>query len=348
MIRAVKTAAVALVSVMMLCSQADAADTIKWRMAHYTTGGPMLEFAQDFARKVKTLTDGRIEIEVFPAGTLGSAGTVTDTVEKGVAEAGFNWMGYDWGRNVATVLFSGYPAGMNDVQMLHWLTAGEGSKLQREFREKEFGVVSLPVYVSPAEIFLHSEKPIHSLTDLSGLKFRTAGAWLEMAKSLGAAPVTAPGADVYPMLERGVIDATEWSTPAVNVPAGFHKIAKYVIVPGIHQPASGFESIFNKKAWASLTDQDRTLVEQAARLNLFESWTKLGYADIAAFQTFEKEGNEVITLPSEVQQEVKKISTEWSKKKAAENEWFAKIYASQTAFRKEWASARRYREFAID
>jgi len=37
------------------------------------------------------------------------------------------------------------------------------------------------------------------------------------------------------MLERGAIDATEWSTPAINFAAGFHRIAKFVVVPGLHQ-----------------------------------------------------------------------------------------------------------------
>ena len=339
----------ALGTIALMClSQAASAEPLNWKMAHFTTGGPPYEFAEDFAKNVNELSGGDITIQVFPAGTLGGAGTVTDTVFNRVAESGLNWMGYDWGRDKATVLFSGYPAGMNDVQMIQWLKAGGGIELQRQFREEKFGVISMPVYVSPAEVFLHANKPISSLADLSGLKFRTAGAWLEMAQQLGAAPVTAPGADVYPMLERNVIEATEWSTPAVNVPAGFQKIAKYVIVPGIHQPASGFEVIFNKEAWEGASDQQRLILERAAALTFYESWAQLGYDDIAAFQAFIENDNEIMTLSDEVQKEVQKISTEWAGKQAAENEWFKKIYESQTAFRKNWASAKAYREFAID
>ncbi|WP_170432554.1 TRAP transporter substrate-binding protein DctP [Ruegeria arenilitoris] len=324
------------------------AEQVNWKMAHFTTGGPHYEFAQTYAEKVRELSGGEINIEVFPAGTLGAAATVTDTVSNGVSEVGFNWMGYDWGRNKATVLFSGYPAGMNDVQMLQWLNAGGGRDLQREFRAQEFDVVSFPAYLSPAEIFLHSNKPIESLEDMAGLKFRTAGAWLEMSEQLGAAPVTAAGSDVYPMLERGVIDATEWSTPATNVSAGFQKIARYVIVPGIHQPASEFEVIFNQDAWDSLSDHQKVILEKAATLNLFTSWSQLGYDDIAAFQEFEKSGNEIITLTPEVQDRVQEISRAWADEQAASNDWFAKIYGSQSAFRQNWASAKRYRDFAID
>ena len=70
----------------------------------------------------------------------------------------------------------------------------------------------MPLFARTAEAFLHSRKPVRTMEDLKGLKLRTAGAWLEISKSLGAASVTTPGPETYPMLERGAIDATEWGT----------------------------------------------------------------------------------------------------------------------------------------
>ncbi len=78
-----------------------------------------------------------------------------------------------------------------------------------------------------------------------------------MAKDLGAAPVTTAGADVYPMLERGAIDATEWGTLYENISMGFHKIAKYIIYPGVHQPTAPFELVINKEAWAKVNEADK-------------------------------------------------------------------------------------------
>ena len=110
----------------------------------------------------------------------------------------------------------------------------------------------MPLFIRTAEVFLHSRKPVKTLADLKGLKLRTAGAWLEMAKDLGAAPVTTAGGEVYPMLERGAIDATEWGTLWENISPGFHKVAKYLIIPGVHQPTAPFELCINKDAWAKL------------------------------------------------------------------------------------------------
>ena len=72
-----------------------------------------------------------------------------------------------------------------------------------------------------------------------------------MVKNLGAAAVTMPGGEVYTSLERGTIDATEWGTLSINVPMGLHKIAKYIIIPGVHQPMVVWELLINKKCGIS-------------------------------------------------------------------------------------------------
>ena len=178
-----------------------------------------------FAEKMEQLSGGRFKIQVFPGGALGNALKVPETVKNGVAECGHTWMGYDWGKDPTTVLFGGYAGSFDSERMLHWLYQAGGVEMQRQFREETEGVISFPLGIRTAEAFLHSRKPVKTLDDLKGLKLRTAGAWLEMAKDLGAAPVTTAGGDVYPMLERGAIDATEWGTMYENISMGFHKIA---------------------------------------------------------------------------------------------------------------------------
>jgi TRAP-type mannitol/chloroaromatic compound transport system substrate-binding protein len=316
----------------------------KWKMATSWGGGPLMEIgAKAFAEKVSFLTDGRVEIQVFPGGQLGSALKVSETVRNGVAEVGHTWMGYDWGQDKATVVFGGFAGSMDSERMLHWLYEDGGADLWRQFREEEFGVVSMPLFIRTAEAFLHSRKPVQTLDDLNGLKFRTAGAWLEISKDLGAAPVTMPGAEVYTSLERGVIDATEWGTLWENITPGFNKIAKYVIIPGIHQPVAPFEVLFNKEAWAELSDRDKELVEDAAKLVTFETWTRIGHEDAKALEYYRDAGNEIIELDESVQIEAKKISRDWASKQAQENEWFSKAWTSQRQFEELWKDAARYR-----
>lgn len=316
----------------------------KWKMATSWDGGPLMDIgAKAFAEKVKFLTDGRIETQVFTGGTLGKALEVTNTVKAGVAECGHLWMGYDWGRDKTTVLFGGFAGSMDSERMLHWLYEAGGLDMWKQFRDEKFGVVSLPCFIRTAEAFLHSRKPVRTLEDLKGLKIRTAGAWLEIAKDLGAAPVTTPGGEVYPMLERGAIDATEWGTLYENISPGFHKVAKYVVIPGVHQPCAPFEIVFNKAAWAKLSDRDKKLVETAAKLVTFESWTRIGQEDAKALEFFRKAGNEIIELDDKVQIETKKMALVWAEKQAKDNPWFDKVLKSQLEFEKLWKDANRYR-----
>ena len=86
-------------------------------------------------------------------------------------------------------------------------------------------------------------KPIRTVEDLKGLKFRTLGNWAAILKDgFGAAPVVVPGSELYGMLEKKAIDAMEYSMPSENKALGFQEIARYVIMPGIHAGAWTFEA----------------------------------------------------------------------------------------------------------
>ena len=243
-----KLLATIVATLLIFSSSVFAADKHKFKMATSWGGGPLMEIgAKAFAENVKRMSNGRIQIEVFPSGTLGPGLKVSETVKNGVADMGHTWIGYDWGKDKTAVLFGGYAGSSDTEKMLHWLYRAGGAELQREFRDQKFGLISMPLFVRTSEVFLHSRKPVKTLKDLQGLKLRTAGAWLEISKGMGASPVTMPGGEVYTALERGTIDATEWGTLYENKSPGFHKVTKYVIIPGVHQPTAPFELLINKK-----------------------------------------------------------------------------------------------------
>ena len=321
-----------------------------WKMATGWGGGPLMDIgSKAFAEKMDFLSGGRFKIQVFPGGALGNALKVPETVKNGVAELGHTWMGYDWGKDPTAVLFGGYAGSFDTERMLHWIYEGGGADMERQFREETEGIISIPLFIRTAEAFLHSRKPVKTLADLKGLKLRTAGAWLEMAKDLGAAPVTTAGGDVYPMLERGAIDATEWGTLYENISMGFHKIAKYIIYPGVHQPTAPFELCINKDAWNKLSASDKKLVELAAKLVTFESWLKIGQEDAKALEFYKKAGNTIIELDPEVQYLGRKIGLDWAEKTAKDTShpWFAKVHKSQKDFEALWKGAEGWRTVKV-
>lgn len=305
----------------------------QWSMATSWGGGPFLkEDAEGYAKLVETMTGGSIKIQVFPGGTLGKALKVTDTVKSGVAEIGHTWMGYDWGVDKATVVFAGMAGGLQPEELMMWLYQAGGAELQFEYRMEKFGVASIPCGLFPTEIFLHSKKRIQNLEDFKGLKMRTAGAWAEIAGNMGASTIILPGAEVYAALERGVIDATEWSSPSVNLPSGFHKIAKYVITPGIHQPAAVQECVFNKQAWDGISEHERELLKLAGKVNTLDSWSRYAYNDIAALAEMKANGNEFVKLSPEFIKAGEAAAAKWSDAQAASNPWFKRALDHRRQF----------------
>jgi len=318
-----------------------------WRMATSWSSGPLMEIgAMAFAERIEMLTNGRIQVEVFPGGAIGEPLRVTDTVRRGIAELGHTWGGYDWGRDTTTVVFGGFAGSMDDERMLHWLYVGGGTDLWREFRQDQFGVIAMPLFMRTAETFLHSRRAVRTLDDLAGLKVRTAGAWVPMLEQLGGAPVATAGAEIYPMLERGVIDATEWGTPWEDTYMKFYEVTDYVIIPGVHQPVAPFELQVNEDAWNSLSEHDQKMVELAAKMVTLESWMRVGHEDAAALEYYREVGQEIIELDTEVQVAGRQLGLDWAAEQAGENEWFGRVWASQREFEKLWAGAESYRRLA--
>jgi TRAP-type mannitol/chloroaromatic compound transport system substrate-binding protein len=334
-------AAVAL-SVSLPFNTAAQAET-KISMAATWGGGPLLEMqAKGFAKDVALLTNGEINIEVFPGGTLGKALKVTETVRNGVAQAGHTNSSYDWGIDRTGALLSGFSGSLPFEQTIHWMYKGGGLDMWKDWRMAKFGVVGFPCGVIPKEIFAHSHKKVTSLAEFKGLKLRTSGAWAEIAAKLGASTVSMPGSEVFPALERGVVDAIEWGPPAMNVAAGFHEIAPYTIVPGVHQPLSFQECQFNQNTWEGFTANQRSLIEIAARRSVFDNWMQYGHDDAAAF-TLIASKTEVVDLDDAFKAAAFKASIEWADAEAGKNPTFNKVWSSMKAYGKVWESASRYR-----
>ena len=315
-----------------------------WNMATAWGGGPILEEeARGYAKWVETLTDGRIQINVFPGGTLGSPLKVSQTAKANIVQAGHTWMGYDWGIDKTTVLFGNMAGGLNPEEMIIWLFEAGGAELWFEYRKEKFGVASIPCGIGPTELFMHSTRRVETIEDLKGLKLRTAGAWAEIAGSLGASTVIIPGAEVYPALERGVIDAMEWGSPAINLPSGFHKIAKYVIMPGVHQPSATWECLFNLEAWERISEHDREMLRAAGKIMTLESWARWAYRDIGALQEMEAYGNELIILDPKFIEAADIAANLWADVEAAKDPWFSRVLQHRRLFQKDMENWSKFR-----
>ena len=161
------SAAAGLFTLLIGTSGASAQETL--RMATSWPGGPHMDyFAKAYATNAEKMTGGKVKFQVFPAGTIGSALKVTETVQKKIAPSGHHWPGYESGLDKASVIFGGYPGAPGIEAYLHWLYEAGAAKLWTEWRAEKFGVVAFPCGAHSDEMHMHSRKPIRTVEDLKG------------------------------------------------------------------------------------------------------------------------------------------------------------------------------------
>jgi len=279
------------------------------------------------------MTNGRLVIEFFPGGAVAPATKEFDAVDAGIVEVAYTGMHYNMDKFSAGGLYNIIVAGPTPLEYLTWYLEGGGEELFQEM-VKDYNVVGVSVaQITRAEMFGFSNKPLTTLEDFKGLKFRTAGDWGEiLEKYFGASVIFLPGGEVYEAFQRGVIDAFEYGSPSLNWPMGFHEVAKYGVFPGIHAPSVIAPYIVNKDAWAKLPDDIKPIVEEEWLAEATRFLCESTIEDMAVIQKYKDYGLEFLTLPEEVQKEVEVAARDFYETKAAEDPFFAKVWSSVRDF----------------
>jgi TRAP-type mannitol/chloroaromatic compound transport system substrate-binding protein len=304
---------------------------------------PAADFHQNdvkgFAEKVNAMSGGRLQIDVLPAGAIVPPFETLDAAHKGIIDAGNAWPGYWYGKNTAATLFGsipGGPFGMNNEDFLGWIYLGGGLDLYNQLLQDKMkmNVVAFPIYGETPEPQGWFDKPIKSVADFKGLKFRAAGMSGEVFKAMGMSVVTIAGGEIVPALERGVIDAAEYSDPSSDMSMGFQDVKKFYHLPGIHQPTGMMEVLINKKKWDELTDDLKKIVEIAAMAQAMEFNLMMADQNSKDLKKLVEEHKvTIVETPRDLMMEVLKGWDVVAEKEAKKNPFFAEVYESQ----RKWA-----------
>ena len=257
----------------------------RWRMATAwprTLLGPATS-ARRLAKRIETLSEGAIAIEVFSAGEIVPAFSVFDAVSIGTVELGHSAAFFSAGKIPSSVFFTSVPFGLSPVGHLAWLEAGGGQALW-DTLYAEFGVKPFVGGNTGASLGGWFRKPLQSIEDVKGLRLRVTGLGGELYRRLGAVPQTIPPGDVYPALERGTIDAVELLGPMNDGDLGLYRIAPYVMMPGFNKPNGASEFLIQKKVFADLP---QTLQQVIATACAAEHATALAEAQLQQSQALE-------------------------------------------------------------
>ncbi|MES2385024.1 MAG: ABC transporter substrate-binding protein, partial [Pseudomonadota bacterium] len=190
---------------------ARAQQNFSWKMTSaYGKGSPFYMegpgSATDLAKRIDTMSGGRLKIQVFGAGELIPALEGFDAVRAGTVEMN-HANSYFWtGKTFAAQYFTAVPFGLNFQGINGWLYDGGGQQLWNEVYAP-FGMVAMPCGNTGVQMTGWFKKEIKSSADLKGLKMRIPGLAGRVYAALGVDVKLLPGGEIFPALERGVIDA---------------------------------------------------------------------------------------------------------------------------------------------
>ncbi|WP_297485043.1 TRAP transporter substrate-binding protein [Sulfurimonas sp.] len=303
--------------------------------AHFPIMGTGVE---KFAKRVEDISGGSLQIKIYPKNVLVPALAVFDACSSGQIDA-FHSGPYYWkGKNSAFALFSGMPFGFTAEEINSWMLFGGGMDLWRE----QYAKYNLhPFLGGNTNIQMGGwfRKPIHSLADMQGLKMRIPGLGGEVFSRMGVNPILLPAGEIYTSLERGVIDATEWVGPALDIKMGFYKVAPYYY-SGWHEPGSVLELTFNKHLWSKLAFEHQSMIEVASSELNANMATEFHAKNIQALQKLKKLNVTLAQFPDDVTAAGKKALVEVVRDLSAKNDDFANVYksiASYLTLSKEWS-----------
>ena len=264
---------------------ARAQTTFNWRMtsfygpnAYFYSTGP--GSAKDLVKRIDDMSGGRLKIQFFGAGELIPAAEGFDAVSSGTVQMNYA-NSYFWtGKSFAAQYFTAVPFGLNFQGLNGWMYDGGGLTLWREVYDR-FNLVPFLCGNTGVQMTGWFRKPIEKVEDMRGLKMRIPGLASRAYQALGVdARLLAPG-DIFPALERGVIDAAEFVGPYLDRQLGLQKVAKYYYTTGWHETATASELTINKAAWNSLPPDLKAIVENAcAACNVIsEAWCQKNNAE---------------------------------------------------------------------
>jgi TRAP-type mannitol/chloroaromatic compound transport system substrate-binding protein len=333
----------------MLATPIFAAD-VKWKMTAAIGEGSFFykNFIERFVNNVDTMTAGKVHIQSFGAGVLAPAFKAYEVVQDGIVEAGHSTPSYLVNQDPTNAIFASFPGGMSGEATLHWVYEGGGEKMLQDFRKKEMGLHSMVVGIGTSEIMAHSNVKIKTTADLKGVKYRTSGAWAAVLKEyFGGVPTVVPGNEIYTLLQRKGVDAVEWATPGGNITEGFHEVAPYMILPGVHQPSFLWEVFVKQETWDKLPEVLKSQITAAAKLTTYESFTYFGHEDTKAMAEFRKTKVEIINMDPAESEKIREAGRDWASKKAAEktkagDPRMQEVLDSYLSYQKNWAENSGY------
>jgi TRAP-type mannitol/chloroaromatic compound transport system substrate-binding protein len=326
-----------MVSVFLLLSSVAsfAQDKIVWKSSgHGPATDPSQIYHDKLCEAITKASGGRLEVKPFVGGSVVPAYKEVDAVNEGVLQMCYTCPMYNLDKWSAAGLISSRPGGLPGEALRTWFNYGGGVDLMNKMMEG-YNVMTFPGALSPLpeEVFFHSKVKLETLDDIKGLKARCMGDGGEILARMGAATVIIPGGELFEAMQRGTIDAFEYSTLASNWVMHFNEVAEYVYLSPSRAPSDPQCVFVNKDAWEKLPEDLKQLVQDEV-----DKWTQaqheyLVYESVKAVDKFKEAGCEVLKVPKEIEDALyAEADAFYAEKSAEEDPIFGEIYNSMKEY----------------
>jgi tripartite ATP-independent transporter DctP family solute receptor len=272
---------------------ADAQTKLKW--AHvYETSEPYHTQALWAAGEIKRRTNGRYEIDVFPASTLGKETDLNQALALGTVDIIYTGTAFA-GRVYPPISIAAGPFIFRDYD--HWQKFRNGpifKELAKGYEEKSGGAKILG-YTYYGLRHLTANKMVTKPEDMKGMKLRVPDAplFVMFPRAVGANPTPIAFAEVYLALQNGTVDAQENPLPTIDAKK-FYEVQKYIILTG--HITESLVTIMGAGTWAKLNDADRAIFSEVLWEASSRATQEIYDAENRLVTDFEKRGKTVVKV----------------------------------------------------
>lgn len=319
-------------------STAFSQEPVQWDLAVTVPSSvPVIgEAPKQFVELVEQISDSSFRIKFHEPGALVPPAGIFDAVSTGALDAGYAPSGLWAGKIQAASLFSAVPFGPSVSEYLGWIDHGGGKEIWREILSRH-NMHSIFCDITPPEASGWFRGEIVSVDDLKGLKMRFFGLGALVMQKLGVSTQLLSAPDIFPALERGVIDATEFSMPAVDLALGFHQLAKHYYFPGWHQQYTLVSLMIHRDRWEDLSDVHKTQLEVACGDRIRRSLAEGEAIQAQALRELQAKGVTFHRWPDEILAALKDAWAEVADEQSAQDADFQRAWESLQAFRQDYA-----------
>jgi TRAP-type transport system periplasmic protein len=252
--------------------------------------------ATNWAEEIRKRTDGRVQITIYPAGSLTKADQCYEGVIKGISDLGMSCFAYTRGRfplMEGLDLPVGYPDGLTATRV--------ANAMVQKYQPAELNDVKVLYVHAHGPGILASKKPVKSLADLKGLKVRATGLSAKVVESLGGTPVAMSQPETYEALSKGVVEATLCPIETLK---GWKQgeAIEYVVDSSAVGYTTAMFVVMNKDKWAKLPADVQKVVTDVSQEWITKHGEAWDQADKAGREFATQLKRQFIQLPETEQQ----------------------------------------------